>query len=215
MVQLIRSIMALLVLAIVSCIPANGHAQGCPPISGDVPTVPGVVSYKTDHCAPVITGTDEAWRPDATHPAPQYTHYGASSGCCDSGSFTWTITGTGVQINPQNGTVTLEPNACGSFTATASDSCDHSASKTVRIANAGHWEWCSGCTDGAFECFTFIDKACGSERSEIAFRCTWIDTPKLCTGCGRDEADDHCAASEWYTQAVLCAMSKYRWACIE
>ena len=141
MPQPIRSIIALVVLAIILCFPASGHPKccSCDPEDGlNVPTTPGVVNYKPNHCAPVITGPDEAWRPDATHPAPQYANFQASSPCCGQG-FTWTITGNDVSIDPSTGVVTVGANACGSFTVTATDACGYSAGKGARVANAGHW----------------------------------------------------------------------------
>jgi len=141
MPQPIRSIIALVVLAIILCFPASGHPKccSCDPEDGlNVPTTPGVVNYKPNHCAPVITGPDEAWRPDATHPAPQYANFQASSPCCGQG-FTWTITGTDVSIDASTGVVTVSANACGSFTVTATDACGYSAGKGARVANAGHW----------------------------------------------------------------------------
>jgi hypothetical protein len=165
MPQPIRSIIALVVLAIILSFPASGHPKccSCDPEEGlNVPTTPGVVNYKPNHCAPMITGPDEVSRSTT----PQDFSYGASSACCNQGNVAWTITGNNVSINPSTGVVTVAPNACGAFTVTATDACYHSASKTIRIANAGYWVRVSSyqCNDGGECCYTFRSWAGGSEQ---------------------------------------------------
>jgi hypothetical protein len=133
MVQITTSIAGVLGLLSVLLLVANVYAQTVCEIPP--PTVPGVVNYKTNPCAPVITGPDVVSRTTA----PQYFPYGASSGCCDTGGFAWTVTGTGVSIDPSTGVVTVGTNACGSFFVTATDGCGHLETRGGRVANSGHW----------------------------------------------------------------------------
>lgn len=86
-----------------------------------------------------LTGSETATKPGGY----QFTAEGGFS------PYTWSVSGTGVTVD-DTGYVTLDGNACGSFTVTVTDGCGKTASMDVRITNAGQWVQITNCQRSPF-----------------------------------------------------------------
>lgn len=151
------------------------------------------------------------------------------------GTVAWTVAGTGATID-QNGTVTLDSSACGSFTVTATDDCNGCAEFTARITNSGLWclvsvdtcstnlnpYFCCQCVPQAYNCTVTSG---GGQTLYVGYKGCWIPgTPcgnmpggcdqGTCGGpCSNFEGGQGCGTVCSDLKAVWNTKYNYVWSC--
>jgi hypothetical protein len=169
-----------------------------------------------------IEGPDEVT--SGTSADPMIIGYGLAG--CSQSDQAWTVSGTGVTVDPKTGAVTLI-DACGTFTITGRCiSCGISASLRVRVTS-GHWNYTplENCVaTGVHDCFPtgeYFVCYVGGYRYDLGTDICYSDGEKGCAGVGFDCGEfppcgyycDDLGSPPGYQVGTVVGWTKKDWVC--